>query len=136
MSNTALFVLCAGVPLLFGLWAQMRVKRTFQRYSQVQPHNGMTGAQAAAAVLQSSGLPNLQIRPIEGQLSDHYDPRNKTLNLSADVGNASSGDPSAKWPASWWDARSDSTSARSGPSPTHAASRYAARAGSSRSSAS
>jgi hypothetical protein len=90
MSTTALFVICAGVPLLFGLWAQTRVKRTFQRYSQVQPHNGMTGAQAAAAVLQSSGLPNLQIRPIEGQLSDHYDPRNKTLNLSADVGNASS----------------------------------------------
>jgi uncharacterized protein len=68
----------------------MRVKRTFQHYSQVQPRNGMTGAQAAAAVLQSSGLPNLQIRPIEGQLSDHYDPRNKTLNLSPDVGNASS----------------------------------------------
>jgi uncharacterized protein len=90
MSTTALFIICAGIPLLFGLWAQTRVKRTFQRYSQVQPHNGMTGAQAAAAVLQSSGLPNLQIRPIEGQLSDHYDPRNKTLNLSADVGNASS----------------------------------------------
>ena len=90
MSTTALFIICAGIPLLFGLWAQTRVKRTFQRYAQVQPHNGMTGAQAAAAVLQSSGLPNLQIRPIEGQLSDHYDPRNKTLNLSADVGNASS----------------------------------------------
>ena len=90
MSTTALFIICAGIPLLFGLWAQTRVKRTFQRYSQVQPHNGMTGAQAAAAVLQSSGLPNLQIRPVEGQLSDHYDPRNKTLNLSADVGNASS----------------------------------------------
>ena len=90
MSSTALFIICAGIPLLFGLWAQMRVKRTFERYSQVQPHNGMTGAQAAAAVLQSSGLPNLQIRPVEGQLSDHYDPRNKTLNLSADVGSASS----------------------------------------------
>jgi Zn-dependent membrane protease YugP len=90
MSTTALFIICAGVPLLFGLWAQMRVKSTFQRYSQVAPRNGMTGAQAAAAVLQSSGLPNLSIRPIEGQLSDHYDPRNKTLNLSADVGNASS----------------------------------------------
>jgi len=90
VSTTALFIICAGVPLLFGLWAQTRVKRTFQRYSQVQPHNGITGAQAAAAVLQSSGLPNLQIRPVEGQLSDHYDPRNKTLNLSADVGNASS----------------------------------------------
>ena len=90
MSTTALFIICAGIPLLFGLWAQTRVKRTFQRYSQVQPRNGMTGAQAAAAVLRSSGLPNLEIRPVAGQLSDHYDPRNKTLNLSADVGNASS----------------------------------------------
>src|SRR5436190_23438247 len=90
MSSTALFVLCAGVPLLFGLWAQRRVKTTFQHYSQVAPRNGMTGAQAAAAVLRSSGLPTLEIRPIEGQLSDHYDPRNRTLNLSADVGNASS----------------------------------------------
>jgi len=90
MSSTALFIICAGLPLLFGLWAQMRVKRTFERYSQVAPRNGMTGAQAAAAVLQSSGLPNLEIRPVEGQLSDHYDPRNRTLNLSADVGNASS----------------------------------------------
>jgi len=90
MSSTTLFIVCAGLPLLFGLWAQWRVKSTFQRYSQVQPRNGLTGAQAAAAVLQSSGLPNLQIRPIEGQLSDHYDPRNRTLNLSADVGSASS----------------------------------------------
>jgi Zn-dependent membrane protease YugP len=90
MSNTTLFIVCAGLPLLFGLWAQWRVKSTFQRYSQVQPRNGMTGAQAAAAVLQSSGLPNLEIRPVAGQLSDHYDPRNRTLNLSADVGNASS----------------------------------------------
>jgi Zn-dependent membrane protease YugP len=90
MSTTALFIICAGIPLLFGLWAQTRVKRTFQRYSQVAPRNGMTGAQAAAAVLRSSGLPNLEIRPIQGQLSDHYDPRSRTLNLSADVGNASS----------------------------------------------
>jgi Zn-dependent membrane protease YugP len=90
MSSTTLFIVCAGLPLLFGLWAQWRVKRTFQRYSQVQPRNGMTGAQAAAAVLRSSGLPNLEIRPVAGQLSDHYDPRNRTLNLSADVGNASS----------------------------------------------
>ena len=78
------------VPLLFGLWAQMKVKRTFDKYSQVAPRNGMTGAEAAAAVLRSSGLPNLQIRPVAGRLSDHYDPRNRTLNLSADVGQASS----------------------------------------------
>jgi Zn-dependent membrane protease YugP len=86
----SLFIVTAIVPLLFGLWAQMRVKRTFAKYSKVAPRNGMTGAEAAAAVLRSSGLPNLQIRPVAGQLSDHYDPRNRTLNLSADVGGSSS----------------------------------------------
>ncbi len=90
MSSLGLWLACAIVPLLFGLWAQMKVKRTFARYSKVAPRNGMTGAQAAAAVLQSSGLQGLQIRPIAGRLSDHYDPRSKTLNLSADVGQASS----------------------------------------------
>ena len=54
------------------------------------PRNGMTGAEAAAAVLRASGLPDLQIRPVAGRLSDHYDPRSRTLNLSADVGQASS----------------------------------------------
>ena len=52
-----LWALCTIVPLAFGLWAQLRVKRTFARYSKVAPRNGMSGAQAAAAVLQSSGLP-------------------------------------------------------------------------------
>jgi Zn-dependent membrane protease YugP len=85
-----LFLATAIVPLLFGLWAQMKVKRTFAKYSQVAPHNGMSGADAAAAVLRSSGLPDLQIRPVAGHLTDHYDPRNRTLNLSQDVGGASS----------------------------------------------
>jgi Zn-dependent membrane protease YugP len=86
----SLFIATAIVPLLFGLWAQLKVKRTFAKYSQVRPRNGMTGAEAAAAVLRSSGLPQLSIRPVEGRLTDHYDPRNKTLNLSADVGGESS----------------------------------------------
>jgi len=85
-----LFLATAIVPLLFGLWAQMKVKRTFEKYSQVAPRNGMTGADAAAAVLRSSGLRDLAIRPVDGRLTDHYDPRNRTLNLSADVGQASS----------------------------------------------
>lgn len=77
-------------PLLLGLWAQSRVKSTFAKYSNVRPQNGMSGADAAAAVLQASGLPNLKIEPIEGHLTDHYDPRSKTLRLSADVGATSS----------------------------------------------
>jgi Zn-dependent membrane protease YugP len=88
--NLGLFLATAIVPLLFGLWAQMKVKRTFAKYSQVRPHNGMNGAEAAAAVLRSSGLQQLQIRPVAGHLTDHYDPRSRTLNLSTDVGQASS----------------------------------------------
>ena len=85
-----LLLVTTVVPLLFGLWAQMKVKRTFAKYSQVAPRNGMNGAEAAAAVLRSSGLPALKIRPVAGRLTDHYDPRNRTLNQSADVGQASS----------------------------------------------
>lgn len=86
----SLFIATAIVPLLFGLWAQLKVKRTFEKYSHVAPRNGMSGAEAAAAVLRSSGLPQLSIRPVAGRLTDHYDPRNRTLNLSADVGGESS----------------------------------------------
>ena len=88
MSSTGLFVICTIPPLLFGLWAQMQVRRTFKRYSEVATANGMTGAEAAACVLRASGVDGVAIRPVEGQLSDHYDPRSRTLNLSADVGSA------------------------------------------------
>jgi Zn-dependent membrane protease YugP len=90
MSNWGLWIICAGIPLLFGLWAQLKVKSTFKKYSEVRPRNGMSGAEAAAAVLRSSGLDGLSIKPIEGHLTDHYNPRDRTLNLSADVGQASS----------------------------------------------
>jgi uncharacterized protein len=90
MSNWGLWIILAGIPLLFGLWAQFRVKSTFNKYSEVRPRNGMSGAEAAAAVLRSSGLDGLSIKPIDGHLTDHYNPRDRTLNLSADVGQASS----------------------------------------------
>lgn len=90
MSDLGLLVALTVLPLAFGFWAQWKVKSTFSKNSKIQPANGMTGAQAAAAVLRESGLPELQIRPVAGRLSDHYDPRSRTLNLSADVGQASS----------------------------------------------
>jgi Zn-dependent membrane protease YugP len=77
-------------PLLLGLYAQAKVKRTFAKYSQVRPERGISGADAAAAVLQASGLPSLSIEPIDGHLTDHYDPSTKTLRLSSDVGASSS----------------------------------------------
>jgi uncharacterized protein len=90
MSLTGVFLVCSIVPLLFGLWAQFKVKSTFKRYSQVPTANGFTGAQAAEAVLRKEGVQGVGIRPVAGQLSDHYDPRSKTLNLSEDVGVAAS----------------------------------------------
>jgi Zn-dependent membrane protease YugP len=88
VSLTYIFLICSVVPLLFGLWAQFQVKSTFKRYSQVGVASGMTGAQAAEAVLRDSGVSGIGIRPVAGQLSDHYEPRSKTLNLSEDVGGA------------------------------------------------
>jgi Zn-dependent membrane protease YugP len=88
VSLTYVFLICTVVPLLFGLWAQFKVKSTFKRYSQVATASGMTGAQAADAVLRNSGVTGVGIQPVAGQLSDHYDPRTKTLNLSEDVGGA------------------------------------------------
>jgi uncharacterized protein len=86
VSLTYVFLICTVVPLLFGLWAQFKVKSTFKRYSQVPTASGLTGAQAADAVLRNSGVTGVGIQPVAGQLSDHYDPRTKTLNLSEDVG--------------------------------------------------
>jgi Zn-dependent membrane protease YugP len=88
VSLTYVFLICTVIPLLFGLWAQMQVRRTFKRYSEVPTSNGMTGAQAAASVLSASGVTGVSIRPVAGRLSDHYDPRSRTLNLSEDVGQA------------------------------------------------
>ena len=88
MSLTYVFLICTVVPLLFGLWAQMQVRRTFKRYSAVATASGLTGAQAAASVLSVAGVSGVDIRPVSGRLSDHYDPRSRTLNLSEDVGQA------------------------------------------------
>jgi Zn-dependent membrane protease YugP len=88
-SLTLVWLLTMIIPLGLGLWAQNRVKRTFAKYSEVPVRSGMTGAQAAAAVVRASGLPDVEIRAVQGRLTDHYDPRSRTLNLSPDVGQAS-----------------------------------------------
>jgi hypothetical protein len=70
--------------MLFALWAQMRVRSAVGKWSQVAARRGMTGAQAAAAVLQGGGIHDVRIEEVQGFLSDHYDPRDKTLRLSPD----------------------------------------------------
>jgi len=71
--------------ILFMLWAQGKVKGAYQKYSKVQNSANVTGAQAARRVLDSQGLYDVQIEPIRGDLTDHYDPRSRVLRLSQGV---------------------------------------------------
>lgn len=70
--------------------ASERVKGTFNKYSQLRSMSGMNGAQVAQRVLQAAGIYDVQVRHVSGSLTDHYDPRTKTVNLSDPVYNATS----------------------------------------------
>lgn len=70
--------------------ASARVKGTFNKYSQLRSMSGMNGAQVAQRVLQAAGIYDVQVRHVSGILTDHYDPRTKTVNLSDPVYNATS----------------------------------------------
>lgn len=70
--------------------ASARVKGTFNKYSQLRSMSGMNGAQMAQRVLQAAGIYDVQVRHVSGSLTDHYDPRTKTVNLSDPVYNATS----------------------------------------------
>lgn len=70
--------------------ASARVKGTFNKYSQLRSMSGMNGAKVAQRVLQAAGIYDVQVRHVSGSLTDHYDPRTKTVNLSDPVYNATS----------------------------------------------
>ena len=67
------------------LWAQRRVTTTFRRYSEVPNQQRMSGAEAARLILTQNGLYDVPVEPVPGQLTDHYDPRSRTLRLSEPV---------------------------------------------------
>nr|WP_321406895.1 zinc metallopeptidase [uncultured Carboxylicivirga sp.] len=62
-----------------------RLKSKFKAYSKVPINYGMTGAEVAQKMLRDNGLMNIQINAVQGTLSDHYNPTNRTINLSPDV---------------------------------------------------
>ncbi len=80
-----LYLIMALPALLLGLYAQAKVRGAFNRYSRVRDASGLTGAQAARRILDANGLQMVTIERAGGLLSDHYDPRSKTLRLSSDV---------------------------------------------------
>jgi Zn-dependent membrane protease YugP len=80
-----IFMLISLPGLLLSLWASFKVKSTFHHYSQVRPRSGLSGAEAARELLRQHGVNDVRVEPIEGFLSDHYDPREHVLRLSPDV---------------------------------------------------
>jgi len=73
------------VPMIIGFVAQHRVKSTFAKNLQVPVANGMTGAEVARRVLDANGLDDVIVEEAPGSLSDHYDPRNRSVHLSTEV---------------------------------------------------
>ena len=84
---TYILIIIAGI---ISLMAQMKVSSAFSRYSNVRSLSGITGAMAAEQILHSQGIYDVTIQRVSGKLTDHYNPSNKTLNLSDAVYGATS----------------------------------------------
>lgn len=87
MDPTYLLVLIGALLCIF---AQMRVSSTYRKYSALRSRSGLTGAEAAQRILQLSGIYDVRIEHVRGELTDHYDPSHKVLRLSDSVYGSSS----------------------------------------------
>ena len=67
------------IGVVLSLWASARVNLTYKKYAQVRSMSGLTGAEAARRILQGAGIFDVQVEHISGNLTDHYDPRVKSL---------------------------------------------------------
>ena len=79
------YLLFSLPALLLGFWAQAKVRSAYNKYSRVRNSSGYSGYQVARNMLDSNGAYDVEIEESRGMLSDHYDPRSKTLRLSPDV---------------------------------------------------
>lgn len=78
------------IGMLLSLAASAKLKSTFAIYRRMESASGMTGAQAAQRILRNAGVYDVKIEPISGELTDHYDPRTKTVRLSEPIYNKTS----------------------------------------------
>ena len=85
-----MYLVFALPGLALALWASFVTKSTFAKYSEIGVRSGYSGAEAAKRMLNAAGIHDVQIEQINGFLSDHYDPTQKTLRLSSDVYNGRS----------------------------------------------
>ena len=78
-----IWIILIIVPMLFGLYAQMKIRSAYSKNVEIPSRGHIRGAEAAAAVMQSAGISDVEIVEVEGELTDHYDPINKRLALSS-----------------------------------------------------
>lgn len=71
--------------LILAMYAQAKISSAYEKYNKVAASTGLSGAEVARKILDRNGLNYVDIKMVDGKLSDHYDPRDKTLNLSRDV---------------------------------------------------
>ena len=90
MFDVGYLIFVVAIPMAISGFATLSVRGTFARYEQVGTRRRITGAQAAKLMLERQGVYDCHIEPIAGRLSDHYDPRTRTLRLSEPVFNSTS----------------------------------------------
>jgi Zn-dependent membrane protease YugP len=81
--HASYLILLPGMALM--MWAQFHIRNTYQKYAAISSSLGMTGAQVADTILQRMGVQDVRVEPIEGELTDHYDPSAKAVRLSSGV---------------------------------------------------
>src|ERR1700730_8254189 len=79
------FLLYIGIPLIIGLWAQIRVTNAFRRWGQVRASSNITGAECAREILRAAQINDVDVIETNDFLGDHYDPTKKKLCLSSNV---------------------------------------------------
>lgn len=78
------FLLYFALLIIIPLWAQMKVKGAYKKYSKVPASAGLAGSQVARKILDDNGLYDVRVEETPGKLTDHYDPRSKTVRLSSE----------------------------------------------------
>jgi Zn-dependent membrane protease YugP len=84
------WLLYIGVPLIIGIWAQIRVTSAFRKWGEVRASSNITGAECAREILQAAQIHDVDVVETNDFLGDHYDPRDKKLHLSTNVYNTPS----------------------------------------------
>ncbi len=88
--DTPLTILLVVIGFILVLYAQLKIQSTYSKYRKVRNTNGLNGRDVARKILDANGLSQIQVYETQGNLTDHYNPSKKLINLSSDIYNSTS----------------------------------------------